>query len=120
MVQEASQSFASAGRPMRCSSCDFENAAGKKFCIRCGSALILHCPKCGCENPHEASFCGDCGASLETGSAAGDRRLSPGSAAEPQRSASLIQPEAIDASDLPDGERKTVTALFADIKEPFI
>jgi class 3 adenylate cyclase len=101
---------------MRCSSCDFENAAGKKFCIRCGSALILHCPKCGCENPHEASFCGDCGASLETGSAAGDRRLSPGSAAEPQRSASLIQPEAIDASDLPDGERKTVTALFADIK----
>ena len=36
--------------------------------------------------------------------------------AQPQRSATLIQPEAIDASDLPDGERKTVTALFADIK----
>ena len=59
---------------MRCSTCNFENAAGKKFCIRCGSAFILHCPKCGCENPHEASFCGDCGASLATGATAGGRR----------------------------------------------
>ena len=49
---------------MRCSSCDFENAAGKKFCIRCGVALSARCPKCGSENPPEASFCGDCGAAL--------------------------------------------------------
>src|SRR5579864_5426094 len=104
------------GRPMRCSSCDFENTAGKKFCIRCGSAFIPHCPKFGSENLPEASFCGDCGAPLEKGSAAGDRRPSSGSAAQHQRPASLIQPEAIDASDVPDGERKTVTALFADIK----
>jgi hypothetical protein len=55
---------------MRCSSCDFENTAGKKFCIRCGAALSAHCPKCGSENLPEASFCGDCGASLEKGSAA--------------------------------------------------
>src|SRR5712671_6310863 len=101
---------------MRCSSCDFENAAGKKFCIRCGSALSPRCPKCGCENPPEASFCGDCGASLEKGSATGDRRPSPGSAAQPQRPTTLIQPEVADASEVPDGERKTVTALFADIK----
>ena len=47
---------------MRCPSCDFENAAGKKFCIRCGVAFGVRCPKCGSENPPEASFCGDCGA----------------------------------------------------------
>jgi class 3 adenylate cyclase len=101
---------------MRCSSCDFENAAGKKFCIRCGSALIPRCPKCGTENPPEASFCGDCGASLEKGSAADERRPSPGLAAQSQTPATLIQPEVADASKMPDGERKTVTALFADIK----
>ena len=67
-------------------------------------------------NPPEASFCGDCGASLGTGSAAGDGRPSPRSAAQPQRPTTLIQPEVADASEVPDGERKTVTALFADIK----
>jgi class 3 adenylate cyclase/tetratricopeptide (TPR) repeat protein len=101
---------------MRCSSCDFENTAGKKFCIRCGVALRCRCPKCGCENPPEASFCGDCGASLEKGSATDERRPSPGFAAQSQTPASLIQPEVADVSKIPDGERKTVTALFADIK----
>jgi class 3 adenylate cyclase len=101
---------------MRCSSCDFENAAGKKFCIRCGNALIPRCPKCGTETPPEASFCGDCGASLEKGSAADERRPSPGLAALSQTPATLIQPEVADVSKIPEGERKTVTALFADIK----
>jgi class 3 adenylate cyclase len=70
----------------------------------------------GSENPPEASFCGDCGASLGTGSAAGDRQPLPRSVAQPPRSTTLIQPEVADASEVPDGERKTVTALFADIK----
>ena len=46
---------------MRCPGCDFENAAGKKFCIRCGVAFGVRCAKCGSENPPEATFCGDCG-----------------------------------------------------------
>jgi hypothetical protein len=49
---------------VRCSSCNFDNAAGKKFCNRCGVALSVRCPKCSSENPREASFCGDCGAGL--------------------------------------------------------
>src|SRR5215467_7040042 len=49
---------------MRCPGCDFENAAGKKFCIRCGVALGALCPECGSANPPEASYCGDCGAAL--------------------------------------------------------
>ena len=55
---------------MRCSSCDFENAAGKKFCIRCGVAFGARCPKCGSENPPEASYCGDCGVALSQPTAA--------------------------------------------------
>jgi predicted amidophosphoribosyltransferase len=44
---------------MCCSSCNFENAAGKKFCIRCGGALSHRCPKCSSDSPDHASFFGD-------------------------------------------------------------
>src|SRR5712671_7742844 len=97
---------------MRCSSCNFENAAGKKFCIRCGAALSLRCPKCGCENPPEATFCGDCGASLGTSSEADGSQLSPRPAAQRPPPVNEAQQQA----EVPEGERKMVTALFADIK----
>jgi hypothetical protein len=112
VVQEASQSFDSVGRPLRCSSCNFENAADKKFCIRCGVALSLRCPKCSCENPPEATFCGDCGASLGTSSGADGSQLSPRPAAQRPLTVNEAQPRA----EIPEAERKTVTALFADIK----
>jgi len=64
MLQGVSQLLGSADRPIRCSRCEFDNAAGKKFCIRCGTALSAGCPKCGSENPPEAGFCGECGVTL--------------------------------------------------------
>src|SRR3989475_9174066 len=97
---------------MRCSSCDFENAAGKKFCIRCGVAFGVSCQKCGSENPPEASFCGDCGASLGTNSETDGSHPSPRPLAQHSPPASTAQPQV----EVPEGERKTVTALFADIK----
>ena len=106
MVQEASQSFASVGRPMRCSSCDFDNAAGKKFCIRCGSALSPRCPKCGSENPPEASFCGDCGADLSQPTAA------PRSA---ESAAAPVVVEHGESHEVPEGERRHLTVLFCDL-----
>ena len=113
MVQEASPSFASVGRPMRCSSCDFENAAGKKFCIRCGAALRSRCPKCGSENSPEASFCGDCGAVLVD---TVPPNAPSASVAKPTGLGIRVTAEQTNASVATDGERKTVTALFADIK----
>ena len=93
--------------PMRCSSCDFENAAGKKFCIRCGVALgVPRCPKCGSENPPEASFCGDCGAALSQPTAA------PRSA-EP--AATPIVVEHGKPREMPEGERRHLTVLFCDL-----
>jgi hypothetical protein len=70
------------------------------------------CGQCGAENPPEKKFCGDCGSPLGTTIAAA---VAPSS---PQRSAPNIRvtPEQPDASATLDGERKTVTALFADIK----
>ena len=98
---------------MRCSSCDFDNAAGKKFCIRCGTALGPRCLLCGSENPLEASYCGDCGGALVV---TAPPKAPSASAAKPIAPGIRATPEQMDASAGTDGERKTVTALFADIK----
>ena len=87
---------------MRCSKCHAENADGLKFCNECGAAFKAKCPMCGFENAYAAKFCGECGGAL-----------SP----EPSRATPklLAQSAAVDPEEL-EGERKTVTALFADIK----
>jgi Double zinc ribbon len=88
-----------------CSKCGVENPAGKKVYGDCAAPLANICPKCSFENPPGKRFCGDCGASLEE-TAAG---TSPNQANEPQVRASASVSEAL------EGERKTVTALLADI-----
>jgi class 3 adenylate cyclase/tetratricopeptide (TPR) repeat protein/ribosomal protein L40E len=98
---------------MRCSSCNFDNAAGKKFCIHCGASLPPRCPKCGSENPPQARFCGDCGTALAATPSSSAQRTSAAGQARPTVQ---VTPEHADTSSAPDGERKTVTALFADIK----
>ena len=98
---------------MRCSSCKFDNAAGKKFCIRCGASLTPRCPKCGSGNPPQARFCGECGAAL---AAAASPRAPGSSAADQTRPTVRVAPERAATPQALEGERKTVTALFADIK----
>ena len=89
---------------MRCISCGADNRDGRKFCSKCGGALARACANCGALSEPGDDFCGDCGASLTA-------RTEPAKAAEP---AIRIALEASSAT--LDGERKTVTALFADIK----
>jgi class 3 adenylate cyclase len=68
----------------------------------------MRCSKCGAENPGSKRFCGDCGASLSTAS------VNPGP--DSGRAATATS-SVIDTSAPLEGERKTVTALFADIKD---
>ena len=95
---------------MRCESCSTENPPGAKFCIECAVPIKRRCPKCAFENPPEARFCAQCAAAL--GGEAGQPSKAPSS------SASSGIRVAVENSESPaiDGERKTVTALFADIK----
>jgi class 3 adenylate cyclase/tetratricopeptide (TPR) repeat protein len=75
-----------------------------KFCGQCIAALALICPKCRSENPPQFKFCGQCTTQLTSGtSAAGSAK------------SSLTNAKA-DATLAVEGERKTVTVLFADIK----
>src|SRR5215831_1534545 len=91
---------------MRCSKCGADNREGRKFCAECGEALASKCPRCGATNESREKFCGECGAALGTSQSATARKSN-----EPQiRIAETSPPENL------EGERKTVTALFADIK----
>src|SRR6266851_5106745 len=95
---------------MRCQNCSAENPEGAKFCIQCAAPFKRRCERCGFENPPGARFCAECAASL---SAEVEQRSSV--SATPAASAirvTLDSPE----PDSSVGERKTVTALFADIK----
>ena len=46
---------------MLCPQCGADNRSGRKFCLRCGTALELACPACGTANEPAALFCGECG-----------------------------------------------------------
>jgi class 3 adenylate cyclase len=98
---------------MRCAKCGTESTTSRKFCAACGSPLSSRCPKCGAENAPSSAFCEDCGAAL-----AGHAAPAATDATQPASSAPKIRvtPEQPDLSTAVDGERKTVTALFADIK----
>src|SRR5215467_345070 len=92
---------------MRCSKCGAENPDRAKFCGECAAPFTSRCPSCNTENSLTAKFCIECANPLE--SAGGkSQRTSTGS--------STIQVSAETADALLEGERKTVTMLFADIK----
>ena len=91
---------------MRCSKCGADNREGRKFCAKCATPLARLCPQCGTSNEPGEDFCGECAAPLGQPSAP-----SPNKAGD----APILVAET-PASENLDGERKTVTMLFADIK----
>jgi class 3 adenylate cyclase len=91
---------------VRCPKCGIENPAGQKFCGDCGAPLANLCPKCGSDNPGGKRFCGECGAGLGAPAPASTRKSAD---------REIRVTETVPAGNL-EGERKTVTALFADIK----
>ncbi len=93
---------------MTCSKCRTENAPGAKFCIECGESFKDRCPKCGLANPANAKFCQECGTSFAE--AVGAKKTVSDEPTDIRVSSQHL------VGEIPDGERKTVTALFADIK----
>ena len=91
---------------MRCHKCDTDNRDTAKFCDKCGARLSPKCPSCGAENRPDARFCDSCGAPLGASVVAASARNTD----------DQIRVDTTSASEIIEGERKTVTALFADIK----
>lgn len=98
---------------MRCIKCGTDNREGRRFCAQCGQPLKLGCPACGAHNEPGERFCGDCGAALAGHVQPGVDQSFKVTSTAPNIRVTQEQP---DASTAVDGERKTVTALFADIK----
>jgi class 3 adenylate cyclase/tetratricopeptide (TPR) repeat protein len=104
---------------MRCPVCATENPAGMKFCGNCAAPLANRCAGCGFENPPHFKFCGECGAALHSSPSGSSQVTTAPAARTPEgRVASEKIRVAAEkpATEVADGERKTVTALFADIK----
>src|SRR5216684_4061722 len=97
---------------MRCTKCGTDNAADARFCNQCATPLNRVCPKCAHLNAPDAKFCSQC--AVAVGGQAVDG--SDASTSPVARGSVRLGPETQDASATLDGERKTVTALFADIK----
>src|SRR5208337_2851602 len=74
-----------------------------KFCGQYTAPLALICPKCHFQNPPGFKFCGQCTVALGPATA------------KPEPSGPSFKLRESDDAAL-EGERKTVTALFADIK----
>jgi class 3 adenylate cyclase/tetratricopeptide (TPR) repeat protein len=91
---------------MRCSKCGADNPERAKFCVECASPFARRCPSCDAENPQTAKFCLECAKPLEGAGGKSQRVHDAGSP---------IQVNTGTADSL-EGERKTVTMLFADIK----
>jgi class 3 adenylate cyclase len=96
---------------MRCPSCNHDNSVDASFCDACGAKLESICATCGTTNQPGARFCKKCGTRIATESAPAKPAVA--STAPKVR----VTPEqGVADSGALEGERKTVTALFADIK----
>ena len=96
---------------MRCANCGSENPTDSAFCEQCGRKLEQLCPACKAPVGAGARFCRRCGASLSATAI-----HSEAIATRPSSGAEIRLFGEQTSADVIDGERKTVTALFADIK----
>lgn len=92
---------------MRCDKCGTESATGRKFCAVCGSHISKPCPACARKTSLRRRF-------VKT--AARPWTHPPLVAKPPQSDASLKYKAEAPAADRLEGERKIVTALFADLR----
>ncbi|MBI3796540.1 MAG: zinc-ribbon domain-containing protein, partial [Deltaproteobacteria bacterium] len=125
---------------MQCPHCQHPNTETAKFCEECGNRLVRMCPACGQEVSPTAKFCPECGTLLATqtqpvassqSSVVSPQPLTPSlqqpdpgprtsdlglRTPPPLAERILVEQATLVARDSVEGERKTITALFADIK----
>jgi class 3 adenylate cyclase/tetratricopeptide (TPR) repeat protein len=101
---------------LRCANCGHDNLEDALFCSQCGNSLKTVCPACGTEADRGDRFCRNCGSALSEDTAVED-------GSRPQDDLSRYLPEELLAKmrsaregRAMEGERRTVTMLFADIQ----
>jgi class 3 adenylate cyclase/tetratricopeptide (TPR) repeat protein len=100
---------------MKCAKCGHDNRTGAKFCEECGAHLSAVCMNCGAQLSPTARFCSECGHPIDQAAASGPDsapRFAAPEAYTPRHLAEKI----LSSKSALEGERKQVTALFADLK----
>jgi class 3 adenylate cyclase/ribosomal protein L40E len=100
---------------MKCAKCGHDNRTGAKFCEECGTHLSAVCTNCGAQLSPTAKFCSECGHPIGQTVASGPDstpRFAAPEAYTPRHLAEKI----LSSKAALEGERKQVTALFADLK----
>src|SRR5262249_50631476 len=88
---------------------NYDNPADALFCMKCGAKLENRCDSCKTLNPADANFCRKCGTVLKA--------VAPSSNSNETATPARVEVTREQAfGERLDGERKTVSALFADIK----
>ncbi|KJK14261.1 hypothetical protein UB46_38955 [Burkholderiaceae bacterium 16] len=109
---------------MLCANCGFENPAHANFCQECGSRLGRQCAACGKAVGPTAKYCLACGVPLADqvpgiSGTSGDyiaKLLAPVHYTPPHLAERILAEwTAMEARGGTFGERKTITALFADM-----
>ena len=95
---------------MKCPRCQQENSPQAKFCLGCATPLALRCGNCGTPLPAAAKFCFECATPVSMPGSS--PRLASPEAYTPKHLAERI----LTSKTAPEGERKQVTVLFADLK----
>src|SRR5215471_15278578 len=95
---------------MRCPSCNYDNPADASFCEECGAKLELICSACKASVSPGARFCKKCGTAI------GPTKTAASTTVSSPKSQILVAAYGAASEEAIDGERKMVTALFADIK----
>ncbi len=101
---------------VQCARCGFDNAVGANFCQQCGNRLVevRICRRCGHALDPTARFCNACGERVSDSPQASSSApilYTPSHLAE----RILAEQAAMEARGDTSGERKTITALFADM-----
>jgi class 3 adenylate cyclase/tetratricopeptide (TPR) repeat protein len=95
---------------MKCPACGHENRETAKFCVGCGRRFSTACESCGAQLPTGARFCDECGQS------AGQVRPQEAARDPLSYTPKHLAEKILTSRSALEGERKTITALFADIK----
>ena len=92
---------------MVCLKCGFINDPDADFCENCGSSVVRTCSTCGAPLKLETRFCKKCGAPVSI--------AHQGLSTLQQAAPSELQEKMRSAARQVEGQRKSVTILFADI-----
>lgn len=104
---------------VKCQNCGHENPSEARFCSQCGFTLTVTCPVCGTVSDGAAKFCSNCGTALHEDATPGKSKPPPSSDQDLSRYLPpelLAKMQSAQSGHAMQGERRTVTMLFADIQ----